>query len=215
MTRQQQQQQQPEPPLQKLRGFLNYSKGLRVRLLENLQEKERTLAGFTLEQRAGILVRLARLEGEIEVYDTVIDLIDMCQEQTPPAEVAPVSPQRAVNPGPSGDWCLFLDDERECNLELPPKNADAPWITARSSAEAINMVRTWGPPVRMSLDHDLGGDDTAMIFLRWYENELIDGRIHNLPVWDVHSANPVGRDNLVAFLQGLEIFINDGSRSCG
>lgn len=88
-------------------------------------------------------------------------------------------------------WALFLDDERD-----PVDGGE--WVVCRSTDEAVTETLSRGcPPSVMSLDHDLGGDDTAMRYLRWvmdtYDN------------WDftyrVHSQNPVGRDNIVSLLE--------------
>lgn len=88
-------------------------------------------------------------------------------------------------------WALFLDDERD-----PVDGGE--WVVCRSTDEAVTETRVRGcPPSVMSLDHDLGDDDTAMLYLRWvtvtYDN------------WDftyrVHSQNPVGRDNIVSLLE--------------
>ena len=92
-------------------------------------------------------------------------------------------------------WALFLDDERD-----PSFVGGGDWVVCRSSEGAIQETVSRGcPPSVMSLDHDLGGDDTAMQYLRWamgaYEG------------WDftyrVHSQNPVGRDNLVALCESF------------
>lgn len=87
-------------------------------------------------------------------------------------------------------WNLWLDDERPCPHE------EAAWVIARTSEEAKALVVSHGPPEEMSLDHDLGGEDTAMIFVRW----LADNHFTTQPVWRVHSQNPVGKANLESFL---------------
>ena len=79
---------------------------------------------------------------------------------------------------------------------------DAPsdtWIVCRTSDEAIEAVKTHGWPVYMSLDHDLGGDDTAMVFLKRLVNEIWDGD-KCPPMWNVHSRNPEGAKNVKAFM---------------
>lgn len=85
---------------------------------------------------------------------------------------------------------LYLDDLRQ-----PPEG----YVLARSSDEAIALVRELGWPQFMSLDHDLGGDDTTMRFLRMLVNEW-DG-VSSPPDYQVHSANPVGRENIISFLE--------------
>lgn len=88
-------------------------------------------------------------------------------------------------------WKLYLDDERS----LP----DSSWTLAKSSTEAIDLVKAKGMPSVMSLDHDLGEQDTSLVFLKWL---AFDSKYSALacPQYTVHSANPVGRDNILAFL---------------
>jgi len=87
---------------------------------------------------------------------------------------------------------LFLDDVR-----LPPSQQ---YIPARSSQEALDIIQILGWPKFMSLDHDLGGDDTTMVFLRRLVNEVWDGE-QPIPDYIVHSANPVGAQNIIAFME--------------
>lgn len=90
-------------------------------------------------------------------------------------------------------WKLYLDDLRD-----PPPAVGEPWTVARSSSEAIQLVEEKGLPMWMSLDHDLGGDDTSMVFLKWLAYEY---QAEFIPLWFVHSANPIGKQNIEAFLK--------------
>jgi hypothetical protein len=92
---------------------------------------------------------------------------------------------------------MFLDD-----LRLPQNEG---WGIVRSSAEAIEWLKTHGCPDEMSFDHDLGGDDTAMRVVHWMiETDMdMDGKF--IPPsfrFCVHSANPVGRENIKGLLEG-------------
>ncbi len=86
---------------------------------------------------------------------------------------------------------FWIDDERN-----PPSPS---WVVCRTSQEAVDAVKTHGWPVHMSLDHDLGGDDTVMVFLKRMVNELWDGKIRP-PTWTAHSANPEGVKNISSFM---------------
>lgn len=103
---------------------------------------------------------------------------------------------------------LFLDDERK--VEDVYKNGEKKFVVAKSSAEAINLVKKYGMPTYMSLDHDLGVDDTTMNFLRWLANEnpdlVIGGKkfSNQIPSYKVHSANPVGTQNIISFMNSWE-----------
>lgn len=89
-------------------------------------------------------------------------------------------------------WNLYIDD-----LRTPP--ADREWIVCRSTDEALEKIRSLGFPELISFDHDLGGEDTSMVFLRRMVNDLWDGCTPP-PVYQVHSANPVGSRNICSFM---------------
>ena len=95
------------------------------------------------------------------------------------------------------NWCLYLDDIRDC----PDDSID--WTVARSTEEAKSFVLEFGMPALMSLDHDLGGDDTTMRFLGWLVYDFwagLEGTVL-LPAYRIHSANPVGALNIDAFMK--------------
>jgi hypothetical protein len=97
-------------------------------------------------------------------------------------------------------WHLFLDDMRippEDNM--PSKTVRPFWTLAQSTAEAIELVKAKGMPDLMSLDHDLGGEDKSLHFLRWLSDEFWDGK-ETIPAYFVHSANPVGARNIMSFM---------------
>lgn len=96
-------------------------------------------------------------------------------------------------------WKLWIDDERD-----PPDNT---WSVARSSCEASayigspDMKPGFAPdwfPEHISFDHDLGGSDTVMLFLKWFELHYPNAIKHF--EWNVHSENPVGRANIISFM---------------
>lgn len=85
---------------------------------------------------------------------------------------------------------LYLDD-----LRAPPPD----FVLARSSEQAIQICKNQMPKF-MSLDHDLGGIDTAMIFLKRLVDEAWD-KTSDPPEYYVHSANPVGKLNIISFME--------------
>ena len=87
---------------------------------------------------------------------------------------------------------IWVDDLRE-----PPVRYSA-W--AKTSAHAIGMLRTAQIAKvdidTISLDHDLGGDDTTRpVVLYMIENNIWPKQIF------VHTANPVGQDWLVSMIE--------------
>lgn len=92
---------------------------------------------------------------------------------------------------------IYLDDLRT------PKTTDKDWVILRSSAEIIEYVKKNGMPSFISFDHDLGGDDTAMVFIKWVIEYDLDNDGKIIPAdfsWFVHSANPVGAGNIEGLL---------------
>jgi hypothetical protein len=102
---------------------------------------------------------------------------------------------------------IYLDDIRF------PKTTDKDWVILRSSAEAIDYVQQHGLTSFVSLDHDLGGDDTTMIFLKWLIEYDLDNDGKIIPAdfsWFIHSANTVGSANmdglLTSYMKTKDIF---------
>lgn len=85
---------------------------------------------------------------------------------------------------------IWLDDER-------PRPDDS-WFATKHSNIAILLLRAClrkGIIVEaISLDHDLGGDDTSRPVVLWMaEHQFWPDKVY------VHTANPVGRE----FLEGI------------
>ena len=101
-------------------------------------------------------------------------------------------------------WCLFLDDLRNPETTLPFGLGGPLFIfVARSTEEAKKEVLSRGMPSWLFLDHDLGGDDTSMVFLNWLANEYWDGE-SPIPNYSIHSQNPVGAANIKSFMMSWE-----------
>jgi len=95
------------------------------------------------------------------------------------------------------NWKLFIDDERS------PVSND--WVIARSSTNAIMAVCSWGMPVEIAFDHDLGGDDTSIKFIHWLMEKVLDGDL-TIPegfTYSVHSQNPIGAANIKSKMDAL------------
>lgn len=92
---------------------------------------------------------------------------------------------------------LFIDDERF------PATPD--WFVARNSYQAIKALELYGIPQEIAFDHDLGGQDASIVFIKHLEDYLIDNGLR-LPkgfVYTVHSQNPVGSTNITSKMDGL------------
>lgn len=114
---------------------------------------------------------------------------------------------------------LFLDDLRlphECMtyMERRINNADLylqEWIIVRSFLEFENWIRINGLPELISFDHDLGANSAGEIFpsgmdcAKWLINYCLDNN-KKLPLFVIHSLNPVGRKNIEDLLQSFSHF---------
>ncbi|OJA43471.1 hypothetical protein BGV68_33755 [Burkholderia ubonensis] len=92
---------------------------------------------------------------------------------------------------------LFIDDLRD------PVALD--WEIARTSVEAITILKTRGCPFEVSFDHDLGGEDTAMAVVKRLVDMDLDADGRFIPadfIYTVHSANPIGKRNIEGLLGG-------------
>ena len=90
---------------------------------------------------------------------------------------------------------LYIDDIRN------PKG-DFDYI-ARNSEDAIEFMIRNGCPEFISWDHDLGGDDTSLIVVKWMIEMDLDMEKEFIPEnfkFFVHSANPVGKANIEGYL---------------
>jgi hypothetical protein len=89
---------------------------------------------------------------------------------------------------------LFIDDER-CPT-------DPSCIVVRTSMTALAYVMAHGIPQHISFDHDLGNDDTSMVFINSMINYMLDNGMkfpHDF-AYDVHSQNPVGVGNIKSLM---------------
>lgn len=101
---------------------------------------------------------------------------------------------------------MFLDDIRE-----PKNNYD---VIVRNYDEAINFVKQKGIPSFISFDHDLGCDEKGKVLKSGYDfaKWLVDMDIENIYKFpnnfsfEVHSANPIGRNNINSILNNYLLF---------
>lgn len=91
---------------------------------------------------------------------------------------------------------VYFDDLRE-----PP---DDTWVVIRDIATFQDYVVKNGVPKFISFDHDLGGDERAIDAIKWMiEKEL------EIYQWQIHSANPVGAENMKSLLNCWQTFYRE------
>ena len=107
---------------------------------------------------------------------------------------------------------LFLDDLRTIDMVYPNFNPND-WKIATTYFEFIRLITQLGMPQYISFDHDLGlesvdrfgQEKTGYDCAKWLVDYCLDNNFE-LPKWKVHSANPVGRANIEAYLNNFDKF---------
>lgn len=102
------------------------------------------------------------------------------------------------------NYKIYLDDER-----IPKSDG---WMVIRNIDEFKQLIELMnGLPREISFDHDLGqgeGKD-AIDLVKWMVNEKqFDMRKIEI---NVHSANPVGRDNILGLIKSWNKFLDENS----
>lgn len=103
---------------------------------------------------------------------------------------------------------LFIDDER-----YPPGDIQD-WVIVRSSHEAIEKGQADGLPSFISFDHDLGGADTSIAYIKWMIETVLDAIQHGNPLppfprhYEIHSQNPVGAQNIRSLMDSFICFMD-------
>lgn len=90
---------------------------------------------------------------------------------------------------------IFLDDLRKNPLNF---------TLCRTAEEAIQLIDT-GRVFYISFDHDLGPGKDGYDVAKHIEEKVYNQEIL-CPYWDIHSGNPVGRDNIKAAMIAAERF---------
>ena len=94
---------------------------------------------------------------------------------------------------------LFLDDIRD------PKEYGVHNVTwVKTYKDAIKQLET-GNVSWISFDHDLGAEKTGYDVAKYIEENVFNGDL-KCPEWQIHSANPKGRQNIELSMKSAERF---------
>ncbi len=93
-------------------------------------------------------------------------------------------------------WKLWLDDQLD-DPNTVNRHTPKGFIGAKSSYEALELIKKHGMPEFMDLDFDLGGTDTAQSFLYSLQFEYPNGPI---PDYRVHSRNVYASEMIGSFI---------------
>ena len=99
---------------------------------------------------------------------------------------------------------IWLDDQID-NPEYPDRQTPAGWVGVKTALQACRLLRT-GKVSHVSFDHDLGEGTNGPLMSGYIVAKFIEygayrhsrGMKYGIPYlsWDVHSSNPVGRENI-------------------
>ncbi|WEM33193.1 hypothetical protein EJP02_132 [Escherichia phage EJP2] len=103
---------------------------------------------------------------------------------------------------------MFIDDLRDAEKHYPNEG----FIVTRTYNEAVQYVQEHGLPSFVSFDHDLGDTDstdekTGYSFAKFLIEYMIDNDLREPFEYFIHSANPVGAENIKQYLQNGFNFI--------
>ena len=90
---------------------------------------------------------------------------------------------------------LYLDDLRP----IPPK-----YVGVRSYTEFVKYILINGLPHLISFDQDQGEEKTGYDCAKWLISYCLDNNLQ-LPDYQVHSQNPVGRQNIAYLLRNFQL----------
>ena len=105
---------------------------------------------------------------------------------------------------------IWLDDIRPVNQifkQLATK-ADCNIVVA-TSFEVFKLqveanIKKQNEIVYISFDHDLGEGPTGYDAAKWLCELILDNKLKTLPKYFVHSANPVGKSNILGYFKSFE-----------
>lgn len=96
---------------------------------------------------------------------------------------------------------IYLDD-----IRMPPSKHWTIVRTAEAAYKAILKGHKEGLEMVVSLDHDLGEDiPTGYDLLNWVEKDVVTDQTFRPKIaFQIHSANPVGRENMDRAIKEIE-----------
>ena len=101
---------------------------------------------------------------------------------------------------------LWLDDERDPAEEkwhayFPIQVSAVVWL--KTYSEFVDWITDHGLPAAICFDHDLGEDKSGFDAAKWLTEYCLNEN-RTLPAWNIQSANPIGKENIVSILNSFE-----------
>ena len=106
------------------------------------------------------------------------------------------------NPFVIKEWIYTIQYLKEEYLEIEDEPCEVFWVKTQKEFE--NYIKENGLPDLISFDNDLGiGNGEGYDCAKWIVKYCMDN--HNqMPLWHVHSLNPVAKENIENLLRNFE-----------
>ena len=106
---------------------------------------------------------------------------------------------------------LWLDDERDPNdarwhAYFPISQPTVVWV--KSFDDFVKWISSNGMPNAICFDHDLGDGPSGFDAAKWLTEFCLDND-SRIPAWNIQSANPIGKENIIALLKSFERIADD------
>ena len=108
---------------------------------------------------------------------------------------------------------LWLDDERDpadqrWQTYFPVPDAEIVWVKTYDAF--VKWVDQNGLPDAICFDHDLGEQDkNGFDAAKWLTAFCLEHH-KPLPAWNIQSANPIGKENIISILRSFERVVGNG-----
>ena len=106
------------------------------------------------------------------------------------------------NPFIIKEWLYTIQYLKEEYLEIEDEACEVIWVKTKS--EFDDYIKEYGLPDLISFDNDLSiGNGDGYDCAKWLVEYCMDNH-KQLPLWYVHSANPVAKENIKNLLINFE-----------
>ncbi len=101
---------------------------------------------------------------------------------------------------------IWLDDERDpedsrWESYFPINDPEVIWV--KSYEEFVVWISSKEHPDAICFDHDLGDGPSGYDAAKWLTQHCLANGL-KLPLWNIQSANPIGKENIVSLLKSFE-----------
>lgn len=105
---------------------------------------------------------------------------------------------------------LWIDDIRDPYKWLSNTLQDSHHIVwVKDYKEFVKYINDNGLPESISFDHDLGLGKSGYDCAKYLVDYALDNNIKRFPKCACHSANPVGRDNIIGIINSFNKFMSN------